>query len=198
MEKFEKELLLELHGINQNLKYISDYLLNTMTKNDKHFDNMRRSISVIATDNHSAMEAKAKAFNSITSIIEDHKDTIISALDELDNALQGDIPKTEENEESEGSSEEVVLRSADELLYSEYVSPIEDLGFKIRTFNCVHRTGINTLGDLCSCTRDELLKRISAKMVDGEIIPVLIDHGYKLRTSEEQETETNYKETEEE
>ncbi len=177
MEKFEKELLSELHGINQHLGHIEG------------------SLRIIADDNHAAMEAKARTFDSITSIIEDHKDTIVNMLEELDDTLQGDIPRSEENEEP---SEEVVLRSADELLHSEYVSPIEDLGFKIRTFNCVHRTGINTLGDLCSCTRDELLKRISAKMVDGEIIPVLIDHGYKLRTSEEQETETNYKETEEE
>lgn len=178
MEKFEKELLSVFKDINNHLGHIEG------------------SLRSIAIDNHTAMEAKTKAFDSIKSIVEGHKDVIISALDELDDALQSDIPRTEESEEH--AEEKIILRGADELLHSEYISPIEDLGFKIRTFNCVHRTGINTLGDLCSCTRDELLKRISAKIVDGEIIPVLIDHGYKLRTSEEQKTETNYKETEEE
>jgi len=173
MEKFEKELLSELKGISNHLGHIEG------------------SLRSIATDNHAAMEAKAKTWDTITSIIVDNKDT----LDKFFAMVRDTVPDTEESEEP---SEEVVLRGADELLYSEYISPIEDLGFKIRTFNCVHRTGIDTLGDLCSCTRDELLRRISAKMVDGEIIPVLIDHGYKLRTSEEQETETNYKETEEE
>ena len=191
MEKFEKELLSELHGINKSLESITRCLINYTVENDKHFMHMEKDLHNIATDNRTAMEAKAKTWDTITSIIVENKDT----LDKFFAMVNDTVSDVGESEEP---SEEVVLRSADELLHSEYISPIEDLGFKIRTFNCVHRTGINTLGDLCSCTRDELLKRISAKMVDGEIIPVLIDHGYKLKTSEEQETETNYKETEEE
>ena len=139
MEKFEKELLSELKGINNHLGHIEG------------------SLHSIAADNHAAMEAKAKTWDTITSIIVENKDT----LDKFFAMVRDTVPDTEEGEEH--AEEEVILRGADELLYSEYISPIEDLGFKIRTFNCVHRTGINTLGDLCSCTRDELLKRISAK-----------------------------------
>lgn len=189
MKNFEKELLSELHGINKSLESISRCLINYTVENDKHLMHMEKDLHSIATDNRTAIEAKAKTWDTITSVIDENKDTLDKFFAMVNDTVS-------DAGDSEKPSEEVILRSADELLHSEYISPIEDLGFKIRTFNCVHRTGINTLGDLCSCTRDELLKRISAKMVDGEIIPVLIDHGYKLRTSEEQEAETNYKETE--
>lgn len=35
--------------------------------------------------------------------------------------------------------------------------PIEDLGFSVRTFNCLKRASIWTVGELCRCTEDDLL-----------------------------------------
>ena len=41
---------------------------------------------------------------------------------------------------------------------SNLTTPLEDMGLSVRTYNCLKRAGINTLGDLSRRTADDLMK----------------------------------------
>ncbi len=63
---------------------------------------------------------------------------------------------------------------------------IEDLDFSVRTYNCLKRAGINSIGDLVARTEDEMMKvRNLGKKSLEEVIVKLGDMGLSLIASEE-------------
>ena len=64
--------------------------------------------------------------------------------------------------------------------------PIEDFDFSVRSYNCLKRAGINTIGDLLNKTNDEMLKlRNLGKKSYEEIMGKLDSLGLKLKEEEE-------------
>lgn len=164
MEKFEKEMIAALKDISNRLGSIDGRLQSIMM------------------DNRATMDAKAKTYNTISAIIEEHKDDIT----DLFNMIREEIPSSNSEESKEEAVEgEVILRDVDGLTFSEFTLALETIDLKVRTIHALQKVGINSLGELCSLSRNELLTRLSTKMVDEDIIPALIDHGYKLRVIKE-------------
>ncbi len=63
---------------------------------------------------------------------------------------------------------------------------IEDLDFSVRTYNCLKRAQINTVGDLVARTMDEMIKvRNLGKKSLEEIIEKLEGMGLHLKDQEE-------------
>ena len=69
---------------------------------------------------------------------------------------------------------------------SRYDVAIEDLDFSVRTYNCLKRAGINSIGDLIARSEDEMMKvRNLGKKSLEEVIAKLQDMGLSLTTGEE-------------
>jgi DNA-directed RNA polymerase subunit alpha len=63
---------------------------------------------------------------------------------------------------------------------------IEDLDFSVRTYNCLKRAGINTIGDLAARTEDDMMKvRNLGKKSLEEVIQKLEELGMSLASKEE-------------
>ena len=64
--------------------------------------------------------------------------------------------------------------------------PIEDLEFSVRSYNCLKRSGINTIEDLLNKTEEDMLKvRNLGKKSYEEVIGRLNDLGLSLKKSDE-------------
>lgn len=64
--------------------------------------------------------------------------------------------------------------------------PIEDLDFSVRTYNCLKRAGINTIGDLVARTEEDMMKvRNLGKKSLEEVIQKLEELGLSLAAVEE-------------
>jgi len=93
----------------------------------------------------------------------------------------GDIEVLEEEEEVEVPEEEELLRRV--LAY-----PIEEMEFSVRTFNCLKKENINTLGELVERTEEELLNiRNFGKRSLEEVIQKLAQFDIGLREPSEAE-----------
>ena len=69
---------------------------------------------------------------------------------------------------------------------SKYDVAIEDLDFSVRTYNCLKRAGINSIGDLIARSEDEMMKvRNLGKKSLEEVIAKLHDMELSLLMSEE-------------
>lgn len=65
--------------------------------------------------------------------------------------------------------------------------PIEELDLSVRSFNCLKRAGINTVGELCSKTDEEMMRvRNLGKKSLEEVKQKLAALGLSLRQSEEE------------
>ena len=69
---------------------------------------------------------------------------------------------------------------------SELGKLIEDLDFSVRTYNCLKRAAINTVGDLISRSEDDMIKvrNLGKKSLD-EVIAKLGEMGLHLANNEE-------------
>jgi DNA-binding CsgD family transcriptional regulator len=66
-------------------------------------------------------------------------------------------------------------------------TPLEELDFSVRTYNCLRRAGINTLGEIVSKTSDELAKiRNLGRHSLNEIVMTLEKYGFSLEGHHEQ------------
>lgn len=64
--------------------------------------------------------------------------------------------------------------------------PIEEMELSVRSFNCLKRAGINTVGDLTMQTVEEMMKvRNLGKKSLEEVEKKLAELGYSLKKSEE-------------
>lgn len=65
-------------------------------------------------------------------------------------------------------------------------TPIESLDLSVRSYNCLRRSGLETLGDITSLSPDELMgiRNLGSKCVT-EIVQVLHNHNLALRSSHE-------------
>ncbi len=62
---------------------------------------------------------------------------------------------------------------------------IEEMGFSVRTYNCLRRAGINTVGDLLNITQSDLIKvRNLGQNSFKEVISKLNDMGFSLKPGE--------------
>ena len=63
---------------------------------------------------------------------------------------------------------------------------VEDLDLSVRSFNCLKRAGINTVGDLAEKTEDDMMKvrNLGRKSLD-EVIAKLTSLGLSLRKEED-------------
>ena len=63
---------------------------------------------------------------------------------------------------------------------------IEDLDFSVRTYNCLKRAGINTIGDLVARSEEDMMKvRNLGKKSLEEVIQKLEEMGLSLAAHEE-------------
>jgi DNA-directed RNA polymerase subunit alpha len=64
--------------------------------------------------------------------------------------------------------------------------PIEELELGVRSYNCLKRVGIDTIGDLISKTEGELstIPNFGRKSIE-EVKETLASHGLRLRGDEE-------------
>lgn len=99
----------------------------------------------------------------------------------------------------------------DAALAADLALPVEDLNLTVRSYNCLKREGINTVGDLVARSEQDLLdiRNFGAKSID-EVKQKLVDMGLSLKDSppgfdptraadvaaEEDESEEDYAETE--
>lgn len=68
----------------------------------------------------------------------------------------------------------------------EYDTPIEDLNFSVRTYNCLKRANMNTVGDLVVKTREQMMKvRNLGKKSLEEVVTKLDEIGLELSPSDE-------------
>ena len=63
---------------------------------------------------------------------------------------------------------------------------IEELDLSVRSFNCLKRAGINTVGDLIGKSEDDMMKvrNLGRKSLD-EVIGKLASLGFKLSKEED-------------
>ena len=63
---------------------------------------------------------------------------------------------------------------------------IDELELSVRSYNCLKRAGINTVGELCNKTPDDMMKvrNLGRKSLE-EVLAKLKDMGLSLRSSEE-------------
>jgi DNA-directed RNA polymerase subunit alpha len=61
--------------------------------------------------------------------------------------------------------------------------PVEDLELTVRSYNCLKREGVDTIGQLATMTEEELMniRNLGMKSVD-EIRSKLIEYGYALES----------------
>ncbi len=87
-----------------------------------------------------------------------------------------------------GKGNTLSFRDADEGAHknSKHDIAIEDLDFSVRTYNCLKRAGINTIGDLAARTEDEMMKvRNLGKKSLEEVILKLEDMELSLASGDE-------------
>jgi DNA-directed RNA polymerase subunit alpha len=88
-----------------------------------------------------------------------------------------------------GAGEEVLLtaeapRQEEEVRSKVLDTPIEDVEFSVRTFNCLKKEAVNTLGDLIQRTENELLNiRNFGKRSLEEVLERLVQYNLQLRES---------------
>ena len=67
-------------------------------------------------------------------------------------------------------------------ILNEMETPIDDLDFSVRAYNCLKRAGVNTLGDLTEKTELEMMKiRNLGKKSLKEVIDKIKDMGLKFK-----------------
>jgi DNA-directed RNA polymerase subunit alpha len=73
----------------------------------------------------------------------------------------------------------------DEQLAADLALPVEDLQLTVRSYNCLKREGVDTIGQLATMTEEELMniRNLGMKSVD-EIRSKLIEYGYTLESEE--------------
>jgi DNA-directed RNA polymerase subunit alpha len=61
--------------------------------------------------------------------------------------------------------------------------PVEDLELTVRSYNCLKREGVDTIGQLATMTEEELMniRNLGMKSVD-EIRSKLLEYGYALES----------------
>lgn len=85
----------------------------------------------------------------------------------------------EEEEEIEEEIEEIQPSMLEE-------TKIEELGLTVRSYNCIKKVGINTIGDLIKYSKEDLkkIKNLGNKSAK-EIIEKMKEYGYEMSSSEE-------------
>ena len=65
---------------------------------------------------------------------------------------------------------------------------IEDLDFSVRSYNCLKRAGINTVGDLINRTEEDMMKvrNLGRKSLE-EVMNKLVSLGLSLSEEEDQQ-----------
>ena len=110
----------------------------------------------------------AKHVTSLAAkIIQDHTKLFVELIENME--------KTEILKQNEEDGKAKILETS-----------IEDMEFSVRSFNCLKRANINTLGDLVQKTKDEICKvrNMGAKSIE-EVINKLQERGLSLRTDED-------------
>ena len=63
-----------------------------------------------------------------------------------------------------------------------YKTGIDELGLSVRTYNCLRKAGMNTIGDLCSRTPEDIIKiKNLGKRSFTEILETLKERGLQLK-----------------
>ena len=66
--------------------------------------------------------------------------------------------------------------------------PIEELNISVRTYNCLKRHGISTVGDLAALTKEELMRvRNLGKRNHDEILEKLYNIGISMASEDTKE-----------
>lgn len=81
-----------------------------------------------------------------------------------------------------GGDTDVMVEKDDASVDKTLDMPIEELDLSVRSYNCLKRAGINTVGELCSRTEDEMMKvrNLGRKSLE-EVVEKLIGLGLSLR-----------------
>jgi DNA-directed RNA polymerase subunit alpha len=87
---------------------------------------------------------------------------------------------------SEAQSTEIMVEKDDKSKEKILEMTIEELDLSVRSFNCLKRAGINTVGDLVNKSEDEMMKvrNLGRKSLE-EVISKLTSLGFSLKKEEE-------------
>ncbi|MBQ8448176.1 MAG: hypothetical protein IJX27_04525 [Clostridia bacterium] len=97
----------------------------------------------------------------------------------------GNLIETSTNDDYTASTSKIIVHSGNKVSYSStkiYDLTIEELDLSIRSFNCLKRAGIDTVGDLTEKTYDDMIKvrNLGRKSLE-EIIQKLLSLGVNLK-----------------
>ncbi|MCL6516896.1 DNA-directed RNA polymerase subunit alpha [Alicyclobacillus sp.] len=85
----------------------------------------------------------------------------------------------------QGKETDIMVEKEDAVADKTLDMPIEELDLSVRSYNCLKRAGINTVGELCSRTEEEMMKvrNLGRKSLE-EVVEKLSALGLSLRQEE--------------
>ncbi|MCL6597464.1 MAG: DNA-directed RNA polymerase subunit alpha [Alicyclobacillus macrosporangiidus] len=85
----------------------------------------------------------------------------------------------------QGKEKDIMVEKEDAVADKTLDMPIEELDLSVRSYNCLKRAGINTVGELCSRTEEEMMKvrNLGRKSLE-EVVEKLSALGLSLRQEE--------------
>ena len=90
------------------------------------------------------------------------------------------------NLSDKGSNAEIMVEKDDQDKEKVLEMTIEELDLSVRSFNCLKRAGINTVGDLVNKSEEDMMKvrNLGRKSLE-EVIWKMASLGYNLRKEDE-------------
>lgn len=140
---------------------VSYYVENARVGQSMDFDKLTLEVETNKT-------VTAKHVTSLAAkIIEDHTKLFVELIENME--------KTEIMKQNEEDGRTKILETT-----------IEELDFSVRSYNCLKRANINTLGDLIQKTKEDMnkVRNMGAKSIE-EVIQKLAERGLALRTDED-------------
>lgn len=140
----------------------ANYRVETARKGqDMNYDKL--ILEVVTNGAISALEATSMA----AKIIQEHAALFVETVDGMNS-----IAVMESKKEDENTKKLEMI--------------IEDLDLSVRSFNCLKRAGINTVGDLTKKSKEDMIKvrNMGSKSIE-EVVKKLEELGFKLRDDEE-------------
>jgi len=101
--------------------------------------------------------------------------------------------KYESERKEDESSEQQEIMGRTESIFPDKDMSIDELELSVRSYNCLKRAGINTVGELISKTREEKMgvRNFGRKSLE-EVLEKLNELGFELSTGEDKYTEKNH------
>ena len=186
-----------LYWISHGCLYSNDWvsciedsfsIFNKRERNDKGIDllfSFIEQVCIIKLSKHLVHELKVKRIDTVNELILNLNRLSSKSRDEAERILDQirlAEEKIKEKNEKLGINDELLrIGRADlALFYNHSVCSylLEDLGLSVRTYNCLKRAGIKTLGDILLLTQERLMKiRNLGRKSWEEVLAKLAEYG---------------------